>query len=209
MRGTNIALCVLGVMLGFVGVASAIPITSSSDAALVGATVIDFEDQTMGTYGTITIGDITFSGVGGHFRIDDDYQQYNATGIYLDNGTYVNNGFGTLRIDFANTTNAFGFNWGMAESFATWTLYAFNSSDNLIESYNLPSTGPSSAGEFYGLADSGISYAMLSWDGAYDWIAIDNFTYASDVAPVPEPATMFLLGSGLLGLAGFRKKARK
>lgn len=38
-----------------------------------------------------------------------------------------------------------------------------------------------------------------------DWAKFDNVTVSGTNA-VPEPASMFLLGSGLLGMAGFRKR---
>jgi hypothetical protein len=49
------------------------------------------------------------------------------------------------------------------------------------------------------------------WLGSgIDWMLYGNLNDVEiRIDPVPEPATMLLLGSGLIGLAGYRRKKGK
>jgi hypothetical protein len=60
---------------------------------------------------------------------------------------------------------------------------------------------------FFGLIDTkGFTNVDFYTNGGN--FGADDFTFATSV-PTPEPATMLLLSSGLLGLSGFRRKFRK
>jgi hypothetical protein len=62
--------------------------------------------------------------------------------------------------------------------------------------------------------NANIQFGLLESDGwcsdsTNTWLGVDNVMVSSNAAPVPEPATMLLFGTGLVGLAGARRRKMK
>lgn len=54
-----------------------------------------------------------------------------------------------------------------------------------------------------------LKYIEKDWLGLIIGTSVLNMNYTNNVAPVPEPATMMLFGSGLAGLVGMARRRKK
>ncbi|MCF6345640.1 MAG: PEP-CTERM sorting domain-containing protein [Thiomicrorhabdus sp.] len=170
-------------------------------------TLIDFDDQSVGSFSQLTIQDATFSMLGGTSSIGT----LNASlGEPFANKILILEGTSDSEISFEEPIRSLSFNFFSTTNAGSWTLSSYGSYFQPIDSISF--SGVENLVTLNSL-ESNVSYIRLTqnFDGLTPNTTvisyIDNVTY-SEVSPIPEPSTYALMlgGLGLVGFMAYRRK---
>ncbi|HEB69082.1 MAG TPA: PEP-CTERM sorting domain-containing protein [Desulfobulbus sp.] len=174
-------------------------------------TVYDFESDTAGY-----IRSPSYGGNPGYLRDFGDFTiDATSTGIYLaevreqsgNHDVYMNSydNNAALKVIFDADITAFGFTY-KAEGNQDWDHSTFSYNGM---TYDLGTPGDSG---FFGLIEdngtlaAGTPFSFGQQSRNWSGLSFDNITYSSNSpSPVPEPATMLLFGTGLVGLVAWKQ----
>ena len=194
-------------LFGVVNANAALIVYSNSGAwqsNVTGIVTDDFSTLSGNLYQTLTLGSVTFDvpGSSGYDALwvspPDSYQG-------LDSALVGNYPLTSIRATFAGGTTAVCsdiYNLAVNDTI-TVDLYA-NGLDTL---YYIPIIFPNKT--FFGVTTDTGTISSITFTPGQRWVGVDNFEYGSaGTTSVPEPTSMLLLGLGLLGVAGIRRKLK-
>lgn len=132
-----------------------------------------------------------------YYAVDEEFSDgYGIVNAGQQSATQYSDNF--LTVNFAASLSCLEFSWLTTYSNDLYAI-AYDADGGVVDSWSV--TGLSGTSSGTGVLNGNIAYA--TWHDGTGRIGIDSLTY--EVAPVPEPATILLLGGGLLCLVGIGK----